>query len=128
MPLSSARRASSPPGLVWYAAALKRRQTAARAYFQARRRLHQGPAGAVVRAPILSWSTMPHAGFQYSYFVSALLSRVLVPELKTKLPLVGRLIDHSSIELQPMAEVQHRRRVRSRRARQVDASKSHAGL
>jgi hypothetical protein len=41
-----------------------------------------------------------HAGFQGSYFVSALLSRVLVPELKTNLPLIGPLIDDSSIELE----------------------------
>jgi hypothetical protein len=40
------------------------------------------------------------AGFQDSYFVSALLSRVLVPELKTELPLTGPLIDGSSIELE----------------------------
>jgi hypothetical protein len=40
------------------------------------------------------------AGFQDSYFVSALLSRVLVRELKTEFPLVGPLIDGSSIELE----------------------------
>jgi hypothetical protein len=40
------------------------------------------------------------AGFQDSYFVSALLSRVLMRELKTELPLVGPLIDDSSIELE----------------------------
>jgi hypothetical protein len=40
------------------------------------------------------------AGFQDSYFVSALLSRVLVRELKTELPLIGPLIDDSSIELE----------------------------
>jgi len=41
-----------------------------------------------------------HAGFQNSYFVSALLSRVLMPELNTNLPLVGPLIDDTSIELE----------------------------
>ena len=40
------------------------------------------------------------AGFQDSYFVSALLSRVLVRELRTELPLVGPRIDGSSIELE----------------------------
>jgi hypothetical protein len=40
------------------------------------------------------------AGFQDTYFVSGLLSRVLVRELKTELPLVGPLINSGSIELE----------------------------
>lgn len=40
------------------------------------------------------------AGLQDSYFVSALLNRVLVKELRTGLPLIGPLIDGGSIEVE----------------------------